>query len=113
MVNMVYLHTHFNSHDITNLFNVVHSLNVFYYNFQIGNIGQANYSATKAGVVGMTKTLAREFAGFNIRVNAVLPGFIETPMTEKVPERIMQTVVMMIPMNRTGKPEGMPKYYVF
>nr|UST29461.1 estradiol 17-beta-dehydrogenase 8-like [Haliclona caerulea] len=69
-----------------------------------GNIGQANYTASKAGVEGLTRTCARELARFGIRCNAVLPGFINTPMTEKLPEEIMQKFIQLIPMGRMGQP---------
>lgn len=80
-----------------------------------GNIGQTNYSATKAGVIGMTKTWAKELArkGVQIRVNAVAPGFIKTPMTEKVPEKILQALNEKIPLGRMGEPEEVAKLYLF
>lgn len=80
-----------------------------------GNIGQTNYSATKAGVIGMTKTWAKELArkGAQIRVNAVAPGFIKTPMTEKVPEKILQALNEKIPLGRMGEPEEVAKLYLF
>jgi 17beta-estradiol 17-dehydrogenase/3alpha(17beta)-hydroxysteroid dehydrogenase (NAD+) len=70
-----------------------------------GNFGQANYSATKAAVIGLTKTVAKEMAKHNIRCNAVLPGFIDTPMVASVPEKILMIMTMLIPMARQGKPE--------
>lgn len=70
-----------------------------------GNIGQTNYAASKAGVIGITKSMAKEMGKFNIRVNAVLPGFIETPMTETVPENLMQMTKLLIPLCRLGNPE--------
>lgn len=70
-----------------------------------GNIGQTNYAASKAGVIGITKSMAKEMGKFNIRVNAVLPGFIETPMTETVPENLMQMTKLLIPLGRLGNPE--------
>ena len=72
---------------------------------QAGNAGQANYSAAKAGMIGFTKTLARELAGRNITVNAVAPGFIETDMTAALPEAIMEAAKANIPLKRAGKPE--------
>ncbi|PLV60108.1 3-oxoacyl-[acyl-carrier-protein] reductase [Thermotoga sp. KOL6] len=78
-----------------------------------GNAGQTNYAATKAGVIGMTKTWAKELAGRNIRVNAVAPGFIETPMTEKLPERIREATLSQIPLGRFGKPEEVANVYLF
>jgi 3-oxoacyl-[acyl-carrier protein] reductase len=69
-----------------------------------GNAGQANYSASKAGVIGLTKTAAREFAKRNIRVNAVAPGFIETRMTAVLPDTIKDMVKKNTPLNRFGQP---------
>lgn len=67
-----------------------------------GNPGQVNYAAAKGGVIGMTKTLARELARYQITVNAVAPGFIDTPMTAAIPEEIKQMVVQGIPLGRAG-----------
>ncbi|KAH9488639.1 hypothetical protein Btru_061268 [Bulinus truncatus] len=78
-----------------------------------GNIGQTNYAASKAGVIGLTKSAAKELARYNIRVNTILPGFIETPMTEKVPEHIMQMITAMIPLKRTGKPQEIAEVCAF
>ena len=72
---------------------------------QMGNIGQVNYAASKAGVIGMTKTLAKELAKFNINVNAVAPGFILTPMTAAVPEKVKDYLIKGIPLGRAGTPE--------
>lgn len=71
---------------------------------QEGNAGQANYSAAKAGLVGFTKTLARELAPRNITANAVAPGFIETDMTAALPRGIMETIKGHIPLRRAGQP---------
>lgn len=71
----------------------------------VGNPGQVNYAASKAGVIGMTKSMARELAGRGIRVNAVAPGFVATPMTEKLPEAAKEAGLAQIPMGRFGKPE--------
>ncbi len=71
----------------------------------LGNIGQANYAAAKAGVVGLTKTAARELAKFNVTCNAVCPGFIETDMTRGVPEKVWNTMISKIPLGRAGQPE--------
>ncbi|RUS69883.1 hypothetical protein EGW08_022360 [Elysia chlorotica] len=78
-----------------------------------GNIGQMNYAASKAGVIGMTKTAAKELAKYNIRVNAVLPGFIATPMTDQVPENIKQRIATMIPCKRMGTPEEIAEVCAF
>ena len=74
-----------------------------------GNAGQVNYAASKAGVIGMTKTAARELAGRGITVNAVAPGFIETDMTKKLSERVRETVIGQIPLGRFGSPEHVAK----
>ncbi len=79
----------------------------------IGNVGQANYSTAKAGLVGFTKTLAKELATRNITVNAVAPGFIETDMTENLPEEIKAGFLSQIPMNRFGKPEDVANVILF
>jgi 3-oxoacyl-[acyl-carrier protein] reductase len=72
---------------------------------EIGNIGQANYSASKAGILGLTKTSAKELAGRGITVNAVAPGFINTEMTEKLPDKVKEAFISQIPMQRMGEPE--------
>ena len=71
----------------------------------LGNVGQANYAAAKAGVVGFSKTLSRELARYNITVNAICPGFIDTPMTRAVPEEIRLKLTDRIAMKRVGRPE--------
>lgn len=71
----------------------------------LGNAGQANYVAAKAGVIGLTKSVAREFASRGITVNAVAPGFIETDMTAKLSEDIQAGLLTQIPLQRLGKPE--------
>ena len=70
----------------------------------MGNAGQANYSAAKAGLIGFTKSLAREVASRNVTVNAVAPGFLESPMTDAIPEVTRNELVRMIPMGRMGAP---------
>jgi 3-oxoacyl-[acyl-carrier protein] reductase len=70
-----------------------------------GNIGQANYSAAKAGMIGLTKTCAKELARRNIRVNAIAPGFIETAMTDKLSQSIKDTLMESIALKRLGKPQ--------
>lgn len=71
----------------------------------IGNVGQTNYAASKAGIIGMTKAAARELASRGITVNAVAPGFIATDMTEKLDERLKEANINNIPMRRYGTPE--------
>lgn len=70
-----------------------------------GNFGQANYASSKAGIVGLTKTMAIEYAKKGITVNAVAPGFVRTPMTDKIPEDIKRTMIAEVPVNRIGEPE--------
>ncbi|XP_051899775.1 estradiol 17-beta-dehydrogenase 8 isoform X1 [Pristis pectinata] len=71
---------------------------------KVGNLGQANYTASKAGVMALTKTSAKELARFGIRCNAILPGFIDTPMAAKVPPKILEKVLQLVPMGRLGDP---------
>lgn len=71
-----------------------------------GNIGQSNYSASKAGVVAFTKTTSKEFGKFGIRINAILPGIIDTPIVQTVPDKVKDIFVKMTPLGRLGKPEG-------
>ncbi len=70
-----------------------------------GNAGQANYSASKAGVIGFTKTMAKELASRNITVNAIAPGYIQTRMTEKLSDEAKQAFINLIPLKRAGEPE--------
>lgn len=79
----------------------------------LGNAGQANYSASKAGVIGLTKSVARELASRGICVNAVAPGFVETEMTQKLPERTREQAVASIPMGRMGKTEDIAQMVAF
>ena len=78
-----------------------------------GNFGQTNYVATKAGVIGMTKVWARELGPKGVRVNAVAPGFIATPMTAKMPERIYNMMVERTPLRRAGQPEDVANAYLW
>jgi 3-oxoacyl-[acyl-carrier protein] reductase len=70
-----------------------------------GNVGQANYTASKAGIVAMSKSLAIEYAKKNINVNCISPGFISTTMTDQIDEKFKETIIAKIPSNRLGKPE--------
>jgi len=79
----------------------------------IGNAGQCNYSASKAGVIALTKSSAKELAGRNIRVNAVAPGFIESKMTESLPEDVKNKMLDSIPMKRFGKPQDVANVVLF
>ncbi len=78
-----------------------------------GNFGQTNYVATKTGVIGMTKTWARELGRYGIRVNAVAPGFIETDMTRQVPAKVLDMVRARTPLQRLGRPEEVARAYLF
>lgn len=78
-----------------------------------GNAGQANYSASKAGVIGLTKTIARELASRGIRANAVAPGFIETDMTRRLSEDIRERLIKQIPLTRLGGPEDVANLVAF
>ncbi len=79
----------------------------------IGNAGQVNYSASKAGVIGLTKTLAKELASRNIQVNAVAPGFVDTEMTQKLTPQQREALMNIIPMKRTAKPEEIASVVAF
>ncbi|MBI5787641.1 MAG: 3-oxoacyl-[acyl-carrier-protein] reductase [Candidatus Schekmanbacteria bacterium] len=79
----------------------------------MGNAGQANYSAAKAGLMGLTKSAARELASRNITVNAVAPGFIETDMTAVLPENIKSAMLQQIPLGRFGQPEDVAQLTCF
>jgi 3-oxoacyl-[acyl-carrier protein] reductase len=78
-----------------------------------GNAGQINYSAAKAGLIGLTKSLAREVASRNVRVNAVAPGYIETEMTAKLDEKSRQALIGQIPLGRIGSPEAVADAVAF
>lgn len=80
---------------------------------RFGNFGQTNYAATKAGVIAMTQTWARELARYNIRVNAVAPGFVLTDMTGKMPEKVLGMMAEKTPLGRLGSPEDIAAAYLF
>lgn len=78
-----------------------------------GNVGQVNYAAAKAGLIGMTKTLAKELGKKGIRVNAIAPGFIHTPMTANVPEKILEMMKEKTPLKRLGEPKDVAYTLLF
>ncbi|NGX28636.1 MAG: 3-oxoacyl-[acyl-carrier-protein] reductase FabG [Candidatus Anoxychlamydiales bacterium] len=79
----------------------------------IGNPGQANYAASKAGIIGFTKSLAKELGSRNICVNAIAPGFIQTPMTKELPENIKEQMLKNIPLKRFGLPQDIANLVLF
>lgn len=78
-----------------------------------GNAGQANYAASKAGIIGLTKSVAKELASRNITVNAIAPGYVETPMTEVLSDQVKEQIRANIPMGRFAKPEDIAQAAVF
>ncbi len=78
-----------------------------------GNVGQANYSASKGGVISLTRTLALELGRFNVRVNALAPGFVETPMTGTVPAKLRERAISVTPLQRTAQPEEIARVALF
>ena len=78
-----------------------------------GNVGQANYTASKAGIVAMSKSLAIEYAKKNINVNCISPGFISTAMTDQIDEKHKEAIIAKIPSNRLGKPEDIANAVIF
>ncbi|MBX5445445.1 3-oxoacyl-[acyl-carrier-protein] reductase [Sphaerobacter sp.] len=79
----------------------------------VGNVGQVNYAASKAGIVGLTKSLAREVGSRGITVNAVAPGFIETRLTDAIPAELQEAALKQIPLQRFGKPEDVAEAIAF
>jgi 3-oxoacyl-[acyl-carrier protein] reductase len=79
----------------------------------MGNAGQANYSASKAGVIGLTKSVAKELASRNITANAIAPGFIKTRMTDKLTEAQREAMRVQIPLGRFGSPEDVARAALF
>ncbi len=80
---------------------------------QIGNAGQSNYAASKAGLIGFTQSIARELASRNVTVNAVAPGYIATDMTDALPDEVKDKVLAQIPLGRMGQPEEVAKMVAF
>ena len=80
---------------------------------QMGNIGQVNYAASKAGIIGMTKCLAKELASKGVTVNAIAPGFIETEMVARIPDKVKEKIISQIPLGRFGRPEEVAHAVVF
>jgi len=112
--------------NLTGVFNITRACIITFLKQKNGNIvnisstsgihplpGQVNYAAAKAGVIGFTKSLAREVAPYNIRVNAVAPGFIDTDMTAELGEKAKEKFMKMIPLERFGSPEEIAKAVVF
>ena len=79
----------------------------------MGNIGQANYAASKAGLIGFTKSVAREVAARGVRVNAIAPGFIESDMTDAIPEKMRDAMLAQVPMKRIGQAEEVAEVAAF
>ncbi|XP_062979062.1 (3R)-3-hydroxyacyl-CoA dehydrogenase [Elgaria multicarinata webbii] len=80
---------------------------------KVGNLGQVNYAASKAGVEALSKTAAKELARYGIRCNTVLPGFIRSPMTDKVPQKVLDKFAAMVPLGRLGEPEDVADVCAF
>lgn len=78
-----------------------------------GNFGQTNYAATKFGVIGFTKTWSRELGPKGVRVNAVAPGFVSTPILQTIPEKVLAEMAQRVPMRRLGQPEEIANVYAF
>lgn len=88
-------------------------VNISSINAQAGQVGQANYSAAKAGIIGFTKALARESAIKNITVNCIAPGYIMTEMVERVPANVLEQIISAVPMKRLGQPEEIARAVEF
>ena len=88
-------------------------VNISSVNAQKGQLGQTNYSAAKAGIIGLTKALAQESAAKGINVNAIAPGYIATEMVTAIPENILEKIVAQIPVRRLGKPEEIARIALF
>ncbi len=95
------------------IFNKGNIINISSIVGQRGNFGQTNYSAAKAGVIGFTKSLAKELGRIGIRANVICPGFIESKLTEKVPPEIKEGVLKLTPLGRFGKPEEVANLVAF
>mgnify|MGYP000094236351 CR=1 FL=1 len=78
-----------------------------------GNVGQANYTASKAGIIAMSKSLAIEYAKKNININCISPGFIKTDMTAQMPEKIIKMMADKVPLKKWGQPEDVAVLYCF
>ncbi len=89
------------------------SINIASVTGQMGNAGQSNYAASKAGLIGFTKSVAREYASRNIQVNAVAPGFIDTAMSQAIPQKERDMLIAVIPMERLGTPEDIAEAVLF
>lgn len=88
-------------------------INLSSVNAQVGQIGQTNYCAAKAGIIGFTKTLARESASKNITVNCIAPGYIATDMVAKIPQNIIDNIIQQIPVRRLGLPDDIARIALF
>jgi acetoacetyl-CoA reductase len=88
-------------------------VNISSINAQAGQVGQTNYSAAKAGIIGLSKALARESASKNITVNCIAPGYIATEMVVKIPENIIESIVANIPVKRLGQPHEIARAVLF
>lgn len=88
-------------------------INISSVNAQAGQVGQTNYSASKAGIIGFTKALARESAAKGITVNAICPGYITTDMVKAMPDHVLEQIVALIPVKRLGKPEEIARVVAF